>query len=71
LHLEFRTFTARTVILDILNEEGGEAIKKQMPNLENRSRMIRWLFLDIWELGGKAFLSAMTDDFLHKKKSPS
>ncbi len=70
LHLQFRAFTARSAVLAVL--DGGpaaEAVQKQMPNLEHRNRMIRWLFIDSWRLGGKAYLAAKTEAFLAQAAS--
>ena len=41
-----------------------------MPDLQNREHTIQWLLLDLWNLGGKAFLAAMAHD-LPKKRAQS
>lgn len=40
------------------------AIRAQLPPLDDRERMIHWLFIESWNKGGKRFLEAMTNDFL-------
>jgi hypothetical protein len=63
LHLIVRIQLARKVMAAI--REGtpqGMVVRSQMPDLENREHAIRWFLIDLWNLGGKAFLSAMASD---------
>jgi hypothetical protein len=36
----------------------GIVMRSQMPDLQNREHAIRWLLVDLWNLGGRAFLEA-------------
>jgi hypothetical protein len=45
----------------------GMVVKSQMPDLANREHAIRWFLVDLWTLGGKAFLAAMAGDLLGKR----
>jgi hypothetical protein len=68
LHLIVRIQLARKVLAAILQATPqGMVIKSQMPDLGNREHAIRWFLIDLWNLGGKAFLAAMADDFLGKR----
>src|SRR5215468_531536 len=63
LHLIVRIRLARKVLINILQATPpGMVIKSQMPDLKNREHAIWWFFVDLWELGGKAFLAAMASD---------
>jgi hypothetical protein len=65
LHLIVRIQLARKVVAAI--QQGtpqGMIVKSQMPDLGNREHAIRWFLVDLWNLGGKAFLAAMAGDFL-------
>ena len=69
LHLVVRTQLARKVLAAILQETPqGMVIKSQMPDLGNREHAIQWSLLDLWNLGGKAFLTAMASDFSKKRE---
>ena len=71
LHLIVRVQLARKVLAAILQAApSGMVVKSQMPDLANREHAIRWFFLDLWNLGGKAFLAAMARD-LPKKQAQS
>ncbi|OLD91141.1 MAG: hypothetical protein AUG81_01075 [Verrucomicrobia bacterium 13_1_20CM_4_54_11] len=48
----------------------GMVLKSLMPDLGNRENAIRWFLVDLWNLGGKAFLAAMACDFLEKRTEP-
>jgi hypothetical protein len=64
LHLIVRIQLARKIVAAI--REGtpqGMMVKSQMPDLGNREDAIRWFLVDLWSLGGKAFLAAMANDF--------
>jgi hypothetical protein len=39
-------------------------IRTEMPDLDDRKRMIHWLFIDMWNKHGKTFLDGLTDAFL-------
>ena len=68
LHLIVRIQLARKVLGNILQATpSGMVIKSQMPDLGNREHAIRWFLVDLWNLGGKAFLAAMADDLLGKR----
>jgi hypothetical protein len=68
LHLIVRIQLARKVMAAILQgTPQGMIVKSQMPDLGNREHAIRWLLLDLWNLGGKAFLAAMARDSLEKQ----
>jgi hypothetical protein len=65
LHLVFRAHMARVVIKAILRGDSqGAAIKPGLPDLKNREDAIRWFLVDLWNIGGRAFLGAMGDDWL-------
>jgi hypothetical protein len=71
LHLIVRIQLARKIVAAI--REGtpqGMVVKSQMPDLGNREHAIRWFFVDLWNLGGKAFLAAMARDLLGKRTEP-
>ena len=69
LHLVVRIQLARKVLAAILQETPqGMVVKSQMPDLGNREHAIQWLLLDLWNLGGKAFLMAMANDFSKKRE---
>jgi hypothetical protein len=71
LHLVVRIQLARKVLAAILQETPqGMVVKSQMPDLGNREHAIRWLLVDLWNLGGKAFLAAMARDFSGKGTEP-
>jgi hypothetical protein len=71
LHLIVRVQLARKVLAAILHATPpGMVIRSQMPDLQNREHMIQWLLVDLWNLGGKAFLAAMAHD-LPKKPAQS
>ena len=68
LHLIVRIQLARKVVAAI--REGtpqGMVVKSQMPDLGNREHAIQWFLVDLWNLGGKAFLAAMAGDFLEQR----
>jgi hypothetical protein len=68
LHLIVRIQLARKVVSAI--REGtpqGMVVKSQMPDLGNREHAIRWFLVDLWNLGGKAFLAAMARDLSEKR----
>jgi len=68
LHLIVRIRLARKVLVNILQATPpGMVIKSQMPDLKNREHAIWWFFVDLWDLGGKAFLAAMANDFSEKR----
>jgi hypothetical protein len=68
LHLIVRIRLARKVLAAILQATPqGMVIKSQMPDLKNREHTIQWFLVDLWNLGGKAFLAAMADDFLSRR----
>ena len=69
LHLIVRIRLARKVIAAILQATPqGMIVKSQMPDLANREHAIRWFLVDLWNVGGKAFLAAMADDFSNKRE---
>src|SRR6266545_2590743 len=69
LHLIVRIQLARKVLVNILQATpSGMVIKSQMPDLGNREHAIRWFLVDLWNLGGKAFLAAMADDFSKRRE---
>jgi hypothetical protein len=71
LHLIVRIRLARKVVAAIRQgTPQGMIVKSQMPDLGNREHAIRWFLLDLWNLGGKAFLAAMACDFLGKRTEP-
>lgn len=65
-HLQLRAYCARGAILAVLSGQApiAQMIKKRMPDLDDRERTIRWLFVESWNLGGSAFIEGMTDAFL-------
>jgi hypothetical protein len=66
-HLIVRIQLARKLTAAILQgTPQGMVLKSQMPDLGNREHAIRWFLIDLWNLGGKAFLAAMASDFLEK-----
>jgi hypothetical protein len=68
LHLIVRIQLARKVVAAIRQgTPQGMVVKSQMPDLGNREYAIRWFLVDLWDLGGKAFLAAMARDFLEKR----
>jgi hypothetical protein len=69
LHLIVRIQLARKVLGNIRQATPpGMIIKSQMPDLGNREHAIRWFLVDLWNLGGKAFLAAMADDFSKRRE---
>jgi hypothetical protein len=67
-HLIVRIQLARKLTAAILQgTPQGMVVKSQMPDLGNREHAIRWFLIDLWNLGGKAFLAAMARDFLGKR----
>jgi hypothetical protein len=71
LHLIARVLLARKVLAAILQATPqGIVVKSQMPDLGNREHAIRWFLVDLWNLGGKAFLAAMADDFSKRQEQP-
>jgi hypothetical protein len=71
LHLIVRIQLARKVVAAI--REGtpqGMVVRSQMPDLGNREHAIQWFLVDLWNLGGKAFLAAMARDFSGKGTEP-
>jgi hypothetical protein len=71
LHLTVRIQLARKVLAAILQETPqGMVVKSQMPDLGNREHAIQWFLVDLWNLGGKAFLAAMARDFSGKGTEP-
>jgi hypothetical protein len=68
LHLIVRIQLARKVVAAIRQDTPqGMVVKSLMPDLANREHAIRWFLVDLWNLGGKAFLAAMARDFLGKR----
>jgi len=68
LHLIVRIQLARKIVAAIRQcTPQGMVVRSQMPDLTNRENAIRWFLLDLWNLGGKAFLAAMAPDFLEKR----
>jgi hypothetical protein len=71
LHLIVRIQLARKILAAILQATPqGMVLKSQMPDLGNREHAIRWLLVDLWNLGGKAFLAAMADDLSKRREQP-
>jgi hypothetical protein len=69
LHLVVRIQLARKVLAAILQATPqGMVIKSQMPDLGNRQHAIWWFLVDLWNLGGKAFLAAMANDFSKRRE---
>jgi hypothetical protein len=69
LHLIVRIQLARKVIAAILQATPqGMVVKSQMPDLANREHAISWFLVDLWNLGGKAFLVAMANDLSKKRE---
>jgi hypothetical protein len=69
LHLIVRIQLARKVLLNIIQATPpGMVIKSQMPDLANREHAIWWFLVDLWNLGGKAFLAAIADDFSKRRE---
>jgi len=67
LHLIVRIQLARKVVAAIRQgTPQGMVLKSLMPDLGNREHAIRWFLVDLWNLGGKAFLAAMARDSLGK-----
>jgi hypothetical protein len=72
MHLIVRIRLARKVIAAIRQgTPQGMVVKSLMPDLGNREHAIRWFLVDLWNLGGKAFLAAMARDFLEKRAEPA
>ena len=68
LHLIVRIRLARKVVAAIRQgTPQGMVVKSLMPDLGNREHAIHWFLVDLWNLGGKAFLAAMARDFLGKR----
>jgi len=68
LHLIVRIRLARKVVAAIRHgTPQGMVIKSLMPDLGNREHAIQWFLMDLWNLGGKAFLAAMARDLLGKR----
>jgi len=68
LHLIVRIRLARKVVAAIRQgTPQGMVVKSLMPDLGNREHAIRWFLVDLWNLGGKAFLAAMVCDLLEKR----
>jgi len=68
-HLIVRIQLARKVTAAILQgTPQGMVVKSQMPDLGNREHAIRWFLIDLWNLAGKAFLSAMANDLAEKQE---
>jgi hypothetical protein len=68
LHLIVRIRLARKVVAAIQHgTHQGMVVKSLMPDLGNREHAIRWFLVDLWNLGGKAFLAAMPRDFFGKR----
>jgi hypothetical protein len=68
LHLIVRIQLARKVVAAIRQSTPqGMVVKSLMPDLGNREDAIRWFLVDLWNLGGKAFLAAMANDLLGKQ----
>ena len=68
LHLIVRIRLARKVVEAIRQgTPQGMVVKSLMPDLGNREHAIRWFLVDLWNLGGKAFLAAMARDLLGKR----
>jgi hypothetical protein len=68
LHLIVRIQLARKIVAAIRQgTPQGMVVKSQMPDLGNREDAIRWFLIDLWNLGGKAFLAAMAGDSSEKR----
>jgi hypothetical protein len=68
LHLIVRIQLARKIVAAIRQgTPQGMVVKSLMPDLGNREHAIRWFLVDLWNLGGKAFLEAMARDLLGKR----
>jgi hypothetical protein len=68
LHLIVRIQLARKVLAAIRQgTPQGIVLRSQMPDLGNREYAIRWFLVDLWNLGGKAFLAAMARDLSGKR----
>jgi hypothetical protein len=68
LHLIVRIQLARKIVAAIRQgTPQGMVVKSLMPDLGNREHAIRWFLVDLWNLGGKAFLGAMARDLLGKR----
>ena len=58
LHLIVRIQLARKIVAAIRQgTPQGMVVKSLMPDLGNREHAIRWFLVDLWNLGGKAFLA--------------
>jgi hypothetical protein len=69
LHLIVRIQLARKVVAAIRDgTPQGMVVRSQMPDLADRGEAIRWFLVDLWNLGGKAFLAAMANDFSNRRE---
>jgi hypothetical protein len=70
LHLTLRAYAAGGTLLAILGGHPlAQEIQAKMPKLDDRAHMIRWLFIECWNKGGKVLIAEMTDAFLQNVMS--
>jgi hypothetical protein len=70
LHLRNRADGASGLLLRVFrNQLRPENIRPGMPDPSDRPQFIRWLFLDTWAVGGKAYIQALTDKWLADNKA--
>jgi hypothetical protein len=61
VHLKHRTGTARNILVVLLSRQGRpEQVRPPLPDSTDRSRFIHWLFIDHWEVVGRAYMKAYT-----------
>lgn len=65
VNLTHRASAARSVLLQILaGNVPRDSPALRIPRSGHRSEFIEWLFVDLWKLGGAAYLEALTHRFL-------
>jgi hypothetical protein len=66
VNLTHRANSAKGLLQAMLNEQlppnAAKALRAAFP--KNQSKTIRWLFVELWKLGGSAYLEALTNSYL-------
>src|SRR3984893_6862972 len=67
LHLLFRAYVARGLILAILAGQLPLKVRAQVPVSKNHSKFVHWLLVELWAMGGSAFLRGTSAAFLAER----
>lgn len=63
VNLTHRASSARAFLLAVLDGQVPKTVSLQIPNPNDQSKFVRWLLIDLWRLGGAAYMDGLTNDY--------